>query len=131
MPSVTDDRGRVLSLDDPPTRVVSLVPSTTGMINRDSLQHFKPGAKLINTARAKIVDEADVVAALRSGKLGGYGTDVWPSDPPERSPLFEAPNTVFMPHVGASTPENMEQIAYIVERIIEDHLARVNEPAPA
>ena len=62
--------------------------------------------------------------ALKSGKLGGYATDVWYSDPPNGSPLFDAPNTIFTPHIGASTSENMGRIAIIVERVIEDYLAR-------
>jgi phosphoglycerate dehydrogenase-like enzyme len=100
-----------------------LVPDTQGLINRDTLRLFKHGAYLINTARGKIVVEQDVAEALRSGRLAGYATDVWYSDPPENSPLLEAPHTVFTPHIGASTAENMERIAIIVERVIEDHLA--------
>ena len=68
-----------------------LLPDTMGLINRKTLEHFRDGAYLINTARGKIVVEEDVVEALRSGKLGGYATDVWYSDPPGDSPLFEAP----------------------------------------
>jgi D-3-phosphoglycerate dehydrogenase len=101
-----------------------LVEGTKGLINEDTLKLFKDGAYLVNTARGKIVVEEDVVAALKSGKLGGYATDVWYSDPPESTPLMDAPNTIFTPHIGASTKENMGRIAIIVERVIEDHLAR-------
>lgn len=104
------------------------VSATQGLINKQTLGHFKDGAFLINTARGKIVVEQDLAEALRSGKLGGYATDVWCSDPPEGSPLLEAPNTIFMPHIGASTKENMGRIAIIVERVIEDYLA-VGQPA--
>jgi D-3-phosphoglycerate dehydrogenase len=101
-----------------------LVESTRGLINKDTLELFKDGAYLINTARGKIVVEEDVVEALQSGKLAGYATDVWYSDPPESTPLRDAPNTIFTPHIGASTEENMARIAIIVERVIEDHMAR-------
>jgi D-3-phosphoglycerate dehydrogenase len=101
-----------------------LVPETTGLISKQTLDLFKDGAYLINTARGKIVVEEDVAEALKSGKLGGYATDVWYSDPPNGSPLFDAPNTIFMPHIGASTSENMGRIAVIAERVIEDYLAR-------
>ena len=104
------------------------VPATQGLINKQTLGHFKDGAFLINTARGKIVVEQDVVEALQSGKLGGYATDVWYSDPPEGSPLLAAPNTIFTPHIGASTKENMGRIAIIAERVIEDYLA-VGRPA--
>jgi len=97
-----------------------LVDDTRGLINEKTLKQFKDGAYLINTARAKIVVEEDIVAALESGKLAGYATDVWSSDPPERSPLFDAPNTIFTPHIGASTTENMGRIGIVIERLIED-----------
>ena len=97
-----------------------LLDDTRGLINETTLKQFKDGAYLINTARAKIVVEEDVVAALERGKLAGYATDVWSSDPPERSPLFDAPNTIFTPHIGASTTENMGRIGIIIERLIED-----------
>jgi D-3-phosphoglycerate dehydrogenase len=103
------------------------VPATQGLINKQTLAHFKDGAYLINTARGKIVVEQDIVEALKRGKLGGYATDVWYSDPPEGSPLFEAPNTIFTPHIGSSTKENMGRIAIIAGRVIEDYLA-VGQP---
>jgi D-3-phosphoglycerate dehydrogenase len=107
-----------------------LVPDTQGLINRETLKLFKDGAYLINTARGKIVVEEDVVEALRSGKLAGYATDVWYSDPPESSPLLDAPNTICLPHIGASSEENMARIAHIAEREIEDYMARRESDVP-
>ncbi|MHC5002892.1 MAG: NAD(P)-dependent oxidoreductase [Planctomycetota bacterium] len=109
-----------------------LVPATEGLINRKTLAKFKDGAYLINTARGKIVVEEDVIEALQSGKLAGYATDVWYSDPPESSPLINAPNTILLPHIGASTKENMGRIGVMVERAIEEYVATRNrEPAMA
>jgi D-3-phosphoglycerate dehydrogenase len=113
----------VLSQADYISLHMPLVPETEGLINKQILAKFKDGACLINTARGKIIVEEDVAEALKSGKLGGYATDVWYSDPPGESALFDGPNTVFMPHVGASTPENMGRIAVIIEREIEKYLA--------
>ncbi|MHC4128689.1 MAG: NAD(P)-dependent oxidoreductase [Planctomycetota bacterium] len=114
----------VLGQSDFVSMHMPLVEGTKGLINKQTLALFKEGAYLINTARGKIVVEEDVVEALKSGKLGGYATDVWYSDPPQDSPLLAAPNTIFMPHIGASTGENMGRIAIIAERVIEDYLAR-------
>lgn len=100
-----------------------LLPSTKGIINKNTLALFKDGAYLINTGRGKCVVEEDVVEALKSGKLAGFATDVWYSDPPENSPLFDAPNTIFTPHIGASTKENMIRIGIIIERLIADFVA--------
>ncbi|RKX27848.1 MAG: hydroxyacid dehydrogenase [Candidatus Zixiibacteriota bacterium] len=101
-----------------------LIPQTKGIINKDMLAKFKDGAYLINTGRGKCVIEEDIVEALKSGKLAGFATDVWYSDPPENSPLFDAPNTIFAPHIGASTEENMKRIGVIIERLVSDFAAK-------
>ncbi len=120
---ICSSMNEVLERSDYVSLHMPLLPSTEGLIDAKTLAHFKDGAFLINTARARIVNEKDVVAALESGKLGGYATDVWPTDPPPAdSPLFSAPNTIFLPHIGASSKENMGRIAIIVERVIEDYL---------
>ena len=76
------------------------------------------GEALVNLSLAR---EEDIVEALKSGKLAGFATDVWPSDPPkERTAIFDAPNTVFSPHLGASTKENMLRIGMIIDRLIGD-----------
>ncbi len=100
-----------------------LVESTRGIINKDTLAHCKDGAFIVNTGRGKCVVEEDVAEALKSGKLGGYATDVWYSDPPENSPLITAPNTLLSPHIGASTKENMGRIGIIVERLLDAFVA--------
>ena len=66
------------------------------------------------------VIEEDVAAALESGKLAGYGNDVWYSDPPENSPLTGAPNVVLLPHIGASSKENLLRIGDIIVETIEE-----------
>ena len=95
---------------------------TRGIINSQSLAEFKDGAYLINTGRGKLCVEEDIVEALKSGKLVGYATDVWYSDPPDNSPLIDAPNCLFSPHVGASTKENMLRIGVIIERLIGEYV---------
>jgi len=80
---------------------------------------MKDGAVLINTARGKVVNEADLAAALASGKLRAYGTDVWASDPPPAdSPLLTAPNVFMAPHIGGSSKENLLRIGDIVVDIL-------------
>ena len=95
-------------------------PETSKMINKETLAKMKDGAIIINTGRGKCVDEDAVVEALQSGKLAGYGTDVWYSDPPENSPLIGAPNVTALPHIGASSKENLLRIGDIVVEIIEE-----------
>jgi D-3-phosphoglycerate dehydrogenase len=97
-----------------------LTEETKGMINRETIAKMKDGAVIINTGRGKCVVEEDVVAALESGKLAGYGNDVWYSDPPESTPLTGAPNVVLMPHVGASSKENLLRIGDVVCEILDE-----------
>ena len=101
-----------------------LMEDTRGIINKQTLGEFKDGAYLINSGRGKLCVEEDIVEALKSGKLAGFATDVWYSDPPENSPLFEAPNCIFCPHVGASTTENMLRIGVIIERLIGEYVEK-------
>lgn len=100
---------------------VPLTDTTRGMINAETIASLKDGVVIINTARGGCVVEDDVVAALKSGKLRAYATDVYSSDPPDAAcPLYEAPNAIMTPHLGASSSENMLRIGDVVVRILED-----------
>lgn len=100
---------------------VPLTDSTRGMINADTIAQMKDGVTIINTARGGCVNEPDLVAALRSAKVRAYATDVFMSDPPDAAcQLYEAPNAIMTPHLGASTRENMLRIGDVVVRILED-----------
>jgi D-3-phosphoglycerate dehydrogenase len=70
------------------------------------------------------VVDADIAAALTSGQLRAYGTDVWPSDPPPADcPLLTAPNVFMTPHIGASSKENLGRIGDEVVLILQDFKA--------
>jgi D-3-phosphoglycerate dehydrogenase len=100
---------------------VPLTDETRGMINRETIATMKDGVVIVNTARGKCVAEADVAEALKSGKLRAYATDVFYSDPPDpASPLYDAPNVVMTPHIGASSTENLLRIGDVVVHILED-----------
>jgi D-3-phosphoglycerate dehydrogenase len=100
-----------------------LTDDTKFMINKDTIAQMKDGAVLVNTGRGKCVVEEDVVAALENGKLRGYATDVWYSDPPaDDSPILSAPNVVMTPHLGASSKENLLRIGDVIEEKIQQFL---------
>jgi len=97
-----------------------LTDETRDMINAEVIGKMKNGAVLVNTGRGACVHALDTKAALESGKLGAYATDVWPSDPPpEDYPLLHAPRVFMTPHLGASSKENLLRIGGEVEAIIE------------
>lgn len=99
---------------------IPATPETKGMVNAELLAKCKDGAIIVNTARAEVTDEQAVADAVKSGKLAGYATDVWMSDPPESSPLIGLDGVTHTPHIGASTAENMGRIGEVAEAIIAE-----------
>lgn len=96
-----------------------LTEETSGLINASTIELMKTGAVLVNTGRGKCIVPQDVAAALASGKLGCYATDVWPSDPPPADyPILKAPNVLMTPHLGASTKENLLRIGEEIDQMI-------------
>ena len=112
----------VLNISDYVSLHMPLIESTKGIINSDTLKEFKEGSFLINTWRGKTIVEKDVADALKSGKLAGFGNDVWYSDPPESNLFADLPNVLMMPHLGASTKENLLRIGVIIENIINEYV---------
>ncbi|MBM2885100.1 D-2-hydroxyacid dehydrogenase [Chromobacterium phragmitis] len=106
--------GEVLARADVISLHCPLTDETRGMIAQPELMAMKPGAILINTARGGLVDEADLVAALKYGQLGGAGFDVLSAEPPAPdNPLLKArlPNLIVTPHVGWASGEAMRRLA--------------------
>lgn len=91
-------RSDVVSLHCP------LTPETQGMVNAARLALMKPSALLVNTSRGPLIVDADLRAALASGKLAGAALDVLSAEPPPASnPLLDAPNTIITPHIAWAT----------------------------
>ena len=89
---------------------VPLNEATQGLMGASSLTLMKPGAIHVNTARGGLVDEAALVDALKSGKLGAAGLDVFAHEPPPAShPLLALPNVVTSPHLAWLTQETLER----------------------
>ncbi len=84
-------------------------PETLGLIGAEELATTKRGVIIVNAARGGLVDEAALADALRSGQVGAAGLDVYVREPTTDSPLFELPNTVVTPHLGASTSEAQDK----------------------
>jgi len=109
----------VLAQSDVITIHTPLTDQTRGMFNKDAFAKMKDGVMIINTARGKVIAEADLAEALKSGKVRAYGTDVWFSDPPPADcPLLTAPNVFMAPHIGGSSKENLLRIGDTVLEIL-------------
>jgi D-3-phosphoglycerate dehydrogenase len=91
---------------------------TTGLIGERELRLVKPGVVIINAARGGIVDENALAVALKDGRVGGAGIDVFTTEPPAGNPLLAFPTVVVTPHLGASTHEAQEKAGAQVARSV-------------
>lgn len=119
-PYVSADRAREMAVEllpldelaarsDVVTVHVARTPETVGIVGEEFLANAKDGIRIVNVARGGIVDEAALHAGLVSGKVGGAALDVFDTEPCTESPLFELPNVVVTPHLGASTAEAQDR----------------------
>ena len=115
----------------------NLTPETRGMINAKSFAKMKKGVLILNCARGEVVNTGDMVAALQSGQVGGYGTDVLDKEPPSPDhPLLKLPNVVCTPHVASRTYESVvRQATTAVKNLIlamhgDKPIAQVNPDVP-
>ena len=100
-----------------------VTPETRGMINAESIAKMKPGVRLVNCARGEIINEADLLAALESGRVAGAALDVFITEPLPADHKFRTlPNVVLTPHLGASTEEAQEKCGLEVAEIITGYL---------
>jgi len=86
-----------------------MTPDTEGLFGKDTLTRCKPGVRIVNTSRGGIIDELALAEAVRSGHVAGAALDVFASEPPTDSPLFELAAVVVTPHLGASTIEAQDK----------------------
>ncbi len=111
----------------------NLTPETRDLICTANIAKMKPGVVIVNCARGEVVNTADLVAALKSGRVAGYGADVLDQEPPPADhPLLKLPNVVITPHVASRTYESVvRQATCAVKNLIlamngEKPIAQVN-----
>ncbi|HLB39585.1 MAG TPA: phosphoglycerate dehydrogenase [Actinomycetota bacterium] len=129
-PYVSTERAKEMGVEIMPTLEAVLVqsdfisvhlprtPETEGLLGDKELRMIKPGARLVNTARGGIVDEAALAKVLEDGHLGGAALDVFAVEPTTESPLFGLPNVVATPHLGASTREAQDKAGITVAEMV-------------
>ncbi|WP_280493793.1 phosphoglycerate dehydrogenase [Nocardia asiatica] len=97
------ERADLISIHLPKT------PETKGLIGKEAIAKTKPGVIIVNAARGGLVDEAALAEAIKSGHVRAAGLDVFETEPCTDSPLFDLPQVVVTPHLGASTSEAQDR----------------------
>ena len=105
--------------------------STAGaVIWEEEIRAMKPGAILINAARGGLVDEASLDAALREGRIGGAGLDVFSTEPPAKdNPLLSNERVLLSPHSAGLTAECAARMAVASVQNVLDHFVGKLDPA--
>ncbi|MEQ1615439.1 MAG: phosphoglycerate dehydrogenase, partial [Hyphomicrobiaceae bacterium] len=99
-----------------------LTDKTRNILDAAALAKTKPGVRIINCARGGLIDEAALLAALKSGHVAGAALDVFLTEPAKENVLFGADNVICTPHLGAATTEAQENVALQVAEQMSDYL---------
>lgn len=119
----------VVSLDDVFARAdfltvhTPLTAETRGIVGREAFSKMKKGVRIINCARGGLVDEAALGEAIKAGIVAGAALDVFEKEPPPADhPLLALEEVIATPHLGASTTEAQEGVAFTVAEQMRDYL---------
>lgn len=106
-----DGLDQVLHVSDVLVLTLPLTPATRGLLGRREIALLPPGAFIVNVGRGGLIDEASLIEALRHGRLGGAGLDVFEEEPlPPGSSLWTLPNVIMTPHVSGDFPGYLDTI---------------------
>ncbi|MCT4554856.1 MAG: phosphoglycerate dehydrogenase [Pelagimonas sp.] len=117
-----DDLDDLLTRADFITLHVPLTDGTRNILSRENLAKTKKGVRIINCARGGLVDEEALAELLKSGHVAGAAFDVFSEEPAKENPLFNLPNVVCTPHLGAATTEAQENVALQVAEQMSNYL---------
>lgn len=112
----------LLAKSDFITLHVPLIEATKNILSRENLSKTKKGVRIVNCARGGLVDEEALAELLQSGHVAGVAFDVFAVEPATDNPLFNLPNVVCTPHLGAATTEAQENVALQVAEQMSDYL---------
>ena len=112
----------LLARSDFITLHVPLTDQTKNILSKENIAKLKKGVRIVNCARGGLVDEEALAEALKEGHVAGAAFDVFAVEPATESPLFNLPNVVVTPHLGAATTEAQENVALQVAEQMSDYL---------
>ncbi len=130
-PAVAEEAGvKLTTLDevyaqsDYITLHLGLTPQTVGMINSQTLAKMKKGVRLVNCARGELIDEAALLAALKSGQVAAAALDVFQVEPPKDTPFAALEDVILTPHVGGSTREAQDAVGVQIAQQVKEYLLK-------
>lgn len=107
-----DDMASLLAVSDFLSLHCPATPETSGFLNADKIALLPDGAVVVNTARGALIDEAALIAALKSGKLAAAGLDVFQTEPGGNPAFSEIDNVFMLPHIGSATFETRDAMGF-------------------
>lgn len=120
---VKTDLDRIFAESDFITIHTPLTSETKYLINKNTISKMKDGVYIINCARGGIINEKDLLEAIRSGKVAGAALDVLEKEPPDEGyELIADERVICTPHIGASTLEAQENVAVAIAEQVVDYL---------
>ena len=121
------DCAAILRESDYVTVTLPMTPHTRQFIGRGEITAMRPNAYLVNIGRGEVIDETALIEALRAGKIGGAGLDVFEKEPlPKESPLWDLENVILTPHMSGANSGYMETAC----ELFADNLRRFNSGQP-
>ncbi|WP_088347248.1 MULTISPECIES: D-glycerate dehydrogenase [Rhodomicrobium] len=114
----------VLSLNAPST------PETVGILNAAAIAKLPQGAAVVNTARGDLIVDEDLIAALKSGRVGYAGLDVFKGEPRINEGYYDLPNAFLFPHIGSATVEARNDMGFAALDNIDALLSGREPPYP-
>jgi len=103
---------------------VPLKESTLGLIDKNFLSKMKPTAFLINTSRGKVINESDLIDALKAKTIAGAGLDVFECEPLDNSsPLLKMENVILTPHIDSATIQSFQAAGHLAVSNVHEVLS--------
>jgi phosphoglycerate dehydrogenase-like enzyme len=122
-----DQREEILRESDYISLTLPLTEHTRKLIGAREIAAMRPGAFIVNIGRGEVIDESALIDALRAGKIGGAGLDVFEKEPlPPESPLWDFENVILTPHMSGANSGYMDKAC----ELFADNLRRFNSGQP-
>jgi phosphoglycerate dehydrogenase-like enzyme len=123
----SDQREEILRESDYISLTLPLTEHTRKFIGVPEIAAMRPGAFIVNIGRGEVIDESALIEALRAGKIGGAGLDVFEKEPlPKESPLWDLENVILTPHMSGANSGYMDKAC----ELFGDNLRRFNSGQP-